>query len=255
MAQRLQLLLLCVMSAPPEPFATSSSLSTLLAQSGDIAPPPPPPPPAVYPACSSDSDCYDHPLYRCVGCRYNASRPAGICYGASPAGKATCQCMAEAPGDQCGATNFKPAPGSQLPSYLMIGDSISLGMVKEGALFSRLNGTVQPVHSPGNACNANRGAHCVKNWLDGCVTQLRHHFRPFPVHFSALSRPRLPQHAPCDIIHSVPMLIGCGSVLGIRCCDRFGRFFFSFFPFLFFRPSTWSHGTLESTTSPATRST
>ena len=188
MALRLRLLLLCLMSASPEPFATSST-----PESSDIAPPPPPPAAAVYPACSSDSDCYDHPLYRCVGCRYNASRPAGICYGASPAGKATCQCMAEAPGDQCGPTGFKPDPASQLPSYLMVGDSISLGMAKEGALFSRLNRTVQPVHSPGNACNANRGAHCIQNWLDGCVTATFSSFptisRAFLVHFSAPSHP------------------------------------------------------------------
>lgn len=45
---------------------------------------------SAYPACSSDSDCFNQTLYRCVGCRYNASEPAGVCYGTS--GKATCQC-------------------------------------------------------------------------------------------------------------------------------------------------------------------
>ena len=128
--------------------------------------------PAVYtgyPACSSDSDCFSHPLYRCVGCRYNASRPAGVCYPGSAGGAATCQCMAEAPGDQCGPTNFKPNPLSRLPRYLMVGDSISMGMVSDGTLFERLNASVQSVHSPGNACNANRGAHCIANWLDDCA--------------------------------------------------------------------------------------
>ena len=127
---------------------------------------------AAYPACSSDSDCFDHPLYRCVGCRcvcacamrafahsrvylsaertqttapacigshnvppwlacacrrYNASLPAGVCYGAGGANaKATCQCMAEAPGDQCGPTNFKKKTGSALPSYLMVSISAHL---------------------------------------------------------------------------------------------------------------------------------
>ena len=121
-----------------------------------------------YPACSSDSDCYDHPLYRCVGCRYNASQPAGVCFPGNPAAKATCQCKDSAPGDQCGPTNFKPSSSSQLPSYLMVGDSISIGMVNEGKLFQQLNMTVQAAHSPGNACNANRGAHCIDNWLDSC---------------------------------------------------------------------------------------
>ena len=162
----LPLLLLClapattaaVRSTQEQPEATTSAT----AAAAGAAPP-------VYPACSSDSDCYDRPLYRCVGCRYNVSRPAGICYGAPPTANATCQCMAEAPGDQCGPTNFKPNPTSQLPSYLMVGDSISMGMEKEGALFSQLlNTTAQAVHSPGNACNANRGAHCIHSWLDGC---------------------------------------------------------------------------------------
>lgn len=126
--------------------------------------------PPVYPACSSDSDCYDHPLYRCVGCRYNASLPAGHCYGTSATAKATCQCMASAPGDQCTPSHFKPDPASALPTYMMVGDSISLGMVSDGALFtSLLNGTVQAAHSPGNACNANRGAHCIAAWLDSCA--------------------------------------------------------------------------------------
>ena len=122
---------------------------------------------ATYPACSSDSDCYNQTLYRCVGCRHNASEPAGVCFGTS--GKATCQCKASAPGDQCGPANFKPDPASKLPTYLMVGDSISIGMVHDGNLFSTLNASVQPTHSPGNACNANRGAHCIRNWLDGCA--------------------------------------------------------------------------------------
>lgn len=106
--------------------------------------------------------------------------------------------VAEAPGDQCGASNFKPDPTSKLPTYLMVGDSISMGkeslsychqvhrftpvlgafdvcmfpgvgMVQEGKLFAQLNTSVQAVHSPGNACNANRGAHCIHNWLDNCA--------------------------------------------------------------------------------------
>jgi hypothetical protein len=125
-------------------------------------------PSPVYPACSSDSDCYDHEKYRCVGCRYNASEPAGVCNGVGGAHpKATCQCMLEAPGDQCGPTGRREQ--SKLPSYLMVGDSISMGMVSGGKLFDALNTTVQPVHSPGNACNANRGAHCIDNWLDSCA--------------------------------------------------------------------------------------
>ena len=50
-----------------------------------------------------------------------------------------------------------------------MGDSVSLGQVNEGKLFSMLNASVQSVHSPGNACNANRGAHCIENWLDNCA--------------------------------------------------------------------------------------
>ena len=107
--------------------------------------------------------------------------------------------VAEAPGDQCGPSNFKPDPTSKLPTYLMVGDSISMGiihyhhviksidlvplfwvhlmacmfpgvgMVQEGKLFAQLNTSVHAVHSPGNACNANRGAHCIHNWLDNCA--------------------------------------------------------------------------------------
>jgi hypothetical protein len=75
--------------------------------------------------------------------------------------------MLAAPGDQCGASK-KPDPKNKLPSYLMVGDSISQG-IESGGLFSLLNTTVQAAHSPGNACNTNRGAHCVQNWLDGCA--------------------------------------------------------------------------------------
>ena len=42
-----------------------------------------------------------------------------------------------------GPTGFKPDPASKLPTYLMVGDSISIGMVHEGALFSQLNTTVR----------------------------------------------------------------------------------------------------------------
>ena len=106
--------------------------------------------PPVYPACHSDADCYNHPLYRCNGALYNASIPAAVCFGEEPQTAPRCQCVAEAPGDQCGPTalhnpkNTTPA----LPSYLMVGDSVSLGQITYAKLFDKLeNATaVTPVY-------------------------------------------------------------------------------------------------------------
>ena len=49
---------------------------------------------------------------------------------------------------------------------MQVGDSVSIGQVDIGKLFDQLEtrSVAQPVHSPGNACNANRGKHCIANW-------------------------------------------------------------------------------------------
>ena len=47
--------------------------------------------------------------------------------------------------------------------YLMIGDSVSLGMHQQ--VFDMLEDKLESYHSPGNADNANVGAHSVRRWL------------------------------------------------------------------------------------------
>ena len=48
--------------------------------------------------------------------------------------------------------------------YLMIGDSVSLGMKQQ--VFDMLKDKMESYHSPGNADNANVGAHSVRRWLE-----------------------------------------------------------------------------------------
>jgi hypothetical protein len=45
----------------------------------------------------------------------------------------------------------------------MIGDSVSLGMKQQ--VFDMLKAKLESYHSPGNADNANVGAHSVRTWL------------------------------------------------------------------------------------------
>ena len=46
----------------------------------------------------------------------------------------------------------------------MIGDSVSLGMKQQ--VFDMLKDQLESYHSPGNADNANVGAHSVRSWLE-----------------------------------------------------------------------------------------
>ena len=41
-------------------------------------------------------------------------------------------------------------------------------------------------------------------------------------HFSRISQLETTQHAPCDMLYLVAVLIRCWPVLAIRCCDQFG---------------------------------
>ena len=74
--------------------------------------------------------------------------------------------LACAPGSLC-ATPFTVAAPVRLPSYLMIGDSISLGYLP--AVVKQLAGKFEVVHSAGNAGNINKISHD----LDCFLSQVR----------------------------------------------------------------------------------
>ena len=130
----------------------------------------------IYPACRSDSDCYDKPLWRCtaLGLKFNYSDkvcvqlppanwdnftlipcpagaahvPSGPCH--TTGGLSNCTCL---------AVPVTPTPvavpPSAKPKYLMVGDSVSIGMEKQ--VFSLLNDTFEAYHNPRSKPNPEPG--------------------------------------------------------------------------------------------------
>ena len=111
--------------------------------------------------CHDDSDCpvrADH-QWRCLEDK-TAALPAGNCHlpGPGMVGNSSCSCQDLS----CSAVSPTAKNASAL-QYLMIGDSISLGME------ANVNATVaehgwELTHTPGNAASANKGDHCLGNW-------------------------------------------------------------------------------------------
>jgi len=96
---------------------------------------------------------------------YHAMKINNVCStvhhpGPGTAGNSTCSCQTP----KCG--RVRPSPkNASLIQYLMIGDSISLGMLKYvvANLTSASNG-YEVTHNPGNANSVNWGIHCLDGW-------------------------------------------------------------------------------------------
>jgi acyl-CoA thioesterase-1 len=112
----------------------------------------------AYPGCASDSDCVGQPLFRCSPTTKNVTTAACTHNNGQVE---RCTCTKE------GGHGFRPTPiknsSAALPKYLMIGDSISIGM--HSHVFTALADVLQSYHNEGNANNANYGAHGVSAWL------------------------------------------------------------------------------------------
>ena len=130
----------------------------------------PPPTPAPGPPCRSDSDCHPAPpgqsaRWRCgQAAAGTVPTAANNCHlpGPGTAGNATCSCYAQ----HCEASPDAPGNASAI-QYLVIGDSISLGLTPD--LNDLLDKGVgwELTHNPGNAASSNLGAHCIDQWLAG----------------------------------------------------------------------------------------
>jgi hypothetical protein len=124
--------------------------------------PAPTPPQPHGPACNADISCdvLGTSGWRCL---HDAAvtGPAALCHLAGPGSKGNSTCSCATPG--CAKTNVVPTAGKS--QYLMIGDSVSLGM--HSLVFANLSKhEVQSTHSPGNAASANEGAHCIADWVE-----------------------------------------------------------------------------------------
>jgi lysophospholipase L1-like esterase len=111
----------------------------------------------LYPGCASDSDCIGKPLFRCSPTTKNVTT-AACTHNNGQVERCTCT--------GAGGHGFRPTPinaSATLPKYLMIGDSISIGM--HSHVFTALADVLQGYHNEGNANNANYGAHGVGTWL------------------------------------------------------------------------------------------
>eukprot|EP00041_Stephanoeca_diplocostata_P003520 m.35294 g.35294 ORF g.35294 m.35294 type:complete len:304 (-) comp14399_c0_seq1:340-1251(-) len=112
------------------------------------------------PPCRADLDCnLQSPLlWRCQKST-SATGPNANCHlpGPGSAGNSTCACQSPT----CGVT--KNTNKSATVQYLMLGDSISLGMQSDVSNLLKPHGW-HLVHTPGNAASANLGAHCVQQW-------------------------------------------------------------------------------------------
>lgn len=81
-------------------------------------------------------------------------------------GNQSCACLAPEATAKfgCGMGKAAPTDPSAATQYLMIGDSISLGMRSDVTQLLAPHGwSVE--HNPGNAASANKGAHCLTDWV------------------------------------------------------------------------------------------
>ena len=127
--------------------------------------PPAPPPPAQGKACNADIDCAPTTaaLWRCQHA-VDAGGPtaANNCHlpGPGSRGNSTCACTAQ----RCSNTSATPANASAATQYLVIGDSISMGMNADLSALVAADGWAL-THNPGNAASSNLGAHCLASWV------------------------------------------------------------------------------------------
>lgn len=121
-------------------------------------PAPGPPAPAAAP-CDADIDC-DVAGAAAWRCEHDTSVKSN-CHLAGPGTKGNSTCSCKSPKCSAGAAAPQNASATH---YLMIGDSISLGMRSDLANLLKPHGW-DLEHNPGNAASANEGAHCVADWL------------------------------------------------------------------------------------------
>ena len=142
-------------------------LGVILLAAAVAAVPLPVAPALNYPACLSDSDCYDKPLWRCtaLGLMYNYSDTVCVQLppsnwdnftlipcptGAAPVPSGPCHTTGGLSNCSCLAVPVEPTPVAVPPSdklkYLMVGDSVSIGMEKQ--VFGLLNDTFESYHNP-----------------------------------------------------------------------------------------------------------
>eukprot|EP00039_Didymoeca_costata_P001659 m.54127 g.54127 ORF g.54127 m.54127 type:complete len:296 (-) comp10903_c0_seq1:3253-4140(-) len=113
--------------------------------------------------CRADLDCQisQDDSWRCQH-DASASGPMANCHlpGPGTAGNSTCSCA----NPTCSKGAATPRNASAQVQYLMIGDSISLGM--QGQVKSMLAQHGWSLeHNPGNAASSNNGNHCVGDWV------------------------------------------------------------------------------------------
>jgi hypothetical protein len=127
--------------------------------------PPPAPPPTQGKPCNADIDCSPTtaPLWRCrKAAGAVAPSPENNCHipGPGTAGNSTCTCTSQG----CSPTKA-PTNKTATTQYLVIGDSISMGMNSYLSADVAQDGW-HLTHNPGNAASSNLGAHCVESWAN-----------------------------------------------------------------------------------------
>lgn len=120
--------------------------------------------PPVGAPCNADLDCVPTTgsNWRCR--QYTAApTPTNNCHipGPGTAGNNTCACTVQ----KCLPTPPDRGNGTAV-GYLVIGDSISLGMKADLAALVSEDGWAL-THNPGNAASSNLGAHCIADWVQG----------------------------------------------------------------------------------------
>lgn len=125
--------------------------------------PPPPSPPSVGKPCNADINCAPTTAAN-WRCKQHTAAPAADnnCHipGPGTRGNNTCACTVQL---------CKPTPAGHqnatATQYLVIGDSISMGMNKDLSALVAADGW-QLTHNPGNAASSNLGAHCIRDWVN-----------------------------------------------------------------------------------------
>jgi hypothetical protein len=126
---------------------------------------PAPAPPAAGKACNADINCAPTTaaLWRCKAAQDAAGiTPENNCHipGPGSKGNASCACSVQT----CANTSSTPAKPSAAVQYLVIGDSISMGMNSDLSKLVAADGWAL-THNPGNAASSNLGAHCLAHWV------------------------------------------------------------------------------------------
>eukprot|EP00040_Diaphanoeca_grandis_P028396 m.164409 g.164409 ORF g.164409 m.164409 type:complete len:389 (-) comp31339_c3_seq1:432-1598(-) len=151
----------CALMPKLLPRRSTANHTSGVPQGTPPGPSPPGPPQPMGNACNADLDCELTGMnWRC---EHSSSAPTSTnnCHlpGPGTKGNSTCACTSQT----CGSTNPNPTNAS-LVQYLMIGDSISLGMLNDVTTIMNSHGW-STTHNPGNAASSNLGAHCLKDWI------------------------------------------------------------------------------------------